>query len=49
MGINELFDVRADLNGLLSKNTEPLYVNYAVHKATIEINEMLTEASAATG
>lgn len=49
MGINQLFDKEADLSGLLSKNTKPLYVNYAVHKAIIEINEVLTEASAATG
>lgn len=49
MGVNKLFGPRADLSGLLLENTEPLYVSYAVHKTTIEINEVLTEASAVTG
>lgn len=48
MGMNTMFDRNADLSGL-SNSQERLYVNHVVHKATIEINEKLTEASAASG
>lgn len=48
MGINEMFNKNADLS-LLLNSTVPVFVSDVVHKATIEINEKLTEASAVSG
>lgn len=48
MGMNEMFSKQADLSGLLN-STQPLYVDYVIHQATIEINEYYTEATAASG
>lgn len=48
MGINEMFTRNADLRGILN-STVPVFVSHVVHKATIEINEKLTEANAASG
>ncbi|XP_055308004.1 serine protease inhibitor 42Dd-like [Sitodiplosis mosellana] len=48
MGINEMFEPWANLSGLLNTR-EPLFVSQVVHQATIEINEKLIEAAAATG
>ncbi|XP_031622703.1 leukocyte elastase inhibitor-like [Contarinia nasturtii] len=48
MGMNEMFKKTANLSGLLSTD-EPLFVSHVIHKATIEINERLTEATAASG
>lgn len=46
--MNEMFGWEANLRGLLNSE-EPLSVSHVIHQATIEINEQLTEASAATG
>lgn len=43
-----MFDLRANLNGLLDSN-ERLYVADVIHKTTIEINEDHTEDSGVTG
>lgn len=48
MGMNDMFEGRANFSGLSNTNT-PLFVSYIVHQATIEINEKLSEATAATG
>lgn len=44
-----MFSKQADLSGLLNSNLKPLYVDYVIHQATIEINEYYTEATAASG
>ncbi|XP_031621063.1 leukocyte elastase inhibitor-like [Contarinia nasturtii] len=48
IGMNDMFELEANFSGLLS-TTVPLYVSHVIHQATIEINEKLSEASAATG
>lgn len=48
MGMKEMFGKNADLSGL-SNSKESLHVSHIVHKATIEINEKLTEDNAASG
>lgn len=48
MGMPTIFTEDANLRDLL-KSDEPLYVSHVIHKATIEINEQFTEASAVSG
>lgn len=50
MGIASIFSESADFANLLAKdNTEKLFVSNVLHKGLIEVNEMGTEAAAATG
>jgi len=48
MGMNRIFSGQAELGGML-QSEESLFVSQIVHKAFIEINEVGTEAAAATG
>lgn len=48
MGMGEMFSSSADLKGLLESG-ESLHVSEVIHKATIEIDEKGSEASAGTG
>ncbi|KAK6167792.1 hypothetical protein SNE40_021737 [Patella caerulea] len=48
MGINQMFDqFNADLSGMTGRSD--LYVDDAIQKAVLQVNEKGTEASAATG
>lgn len=47
MGFKKMFD-GGDLSGLVTEKV-PLRVSYVVQKAFIEVNELGTEAAAATG
>lgn len=46
--MKEMFGKNADLS-IISNSKEPLHMSHVVHKATIEINEKLTEDTAASG
>jgi len=48
MGMPSAFEQTADFSGM-NGGTEPLYLQAAVHKAFIDVNEFGSEAAAATG
>lgn len=48
MGMASMFDLKADLSGLLD-SLEELFVDEVYHKTIIEINERYTEAAGVTG
>lgn len=48
MGMETMFSSKADFSGLLTGN-EAVNVSKIIHKAFIEVNELGTEAAAATG
>jgi serpin B len=49
MGMTQAFDQeRADLTGIANLSSENLYIDNALHKAFIDVNENGTEAAAAT-
>ncbi len=49
LGLSQLFDpVRCDLTGIATDPAEPLYVNFVIHKAHLDVNEVGTVAAAVT-
>ena len=48
MGIKEVFEKNADLSNIFDNSPNKFYVNQAIHKAKIELNEKGTKAAALT-
>jgi serpin B len=49
LGVHRLFGAQADLTKITGGKGEPLFVSDVVHKAFVQVDEVGTEAAAATG